>query len=79
MCPFSKPLYLESYLVHLVWRLALWRCSAALTMGMQVPVSMRMVMAVCGSMFGFVTMAMIFVAIAVINSTIKEGMTVAMA
>lgn len=45
---------------------------AALTVGMEVPVSMRVsvsmhvIMAVCSSMFGFMTMAMILVAMAVI-------------
>ena len=48
-------------------------------MSMKVSVSMSVVMAMSSTMFQFMTVAMISVAMRLLESTVKEGMTMSMA
>lgn len=48
-------------------------------MRVKVSVSMSMIVAMCSTMFQFMTMAVISMAMCLVQSTIKERMTVSMA
>lgn len=48
-------------------------------MGVEVSMSVSVVVAVRGAMFQFVTMAMVSVAVGLVQSTVKEGMAMSMA